>query len=467
MQRLRIIGGNIITPRGPEPADVAAADGKVTAVRGPGELPAATADDETFDATGLWLVPGAVDVHTHFGMPLGNGFSSLGWRESSEAALLGGTTTVIDFVNPERGEPLAAAVARWRSAAGGACLCDFGLHCTVTDTTPERLAEIPALVSAGIPTFKGFLAYKGRLMLTPEQLKALMHAVRSADGMLLIHAEDGEMNAAAQEILVNTGRTTANWHPAAHPPESEIAAVRQALDLARETGCPLTIVHMSLAESLDELTRARSSRPGAGLVGEVCLHHLAADASLYNMGQDRALAAICSPPLRSPDDAAGLLAGLADGRIDFLSTDHCEFPLKLKREAAQSGFAKVPNGCGGVGERLTFAYTLGVASGAMSPWRWMQVCCQKPAEIMGLTGSKGRLHPGHDADIVAFDPLLESRWEALGASDGPGNLYRGRTARGRVVQVWKSGRLAVTEGRVVTDTTGFFLPRRLSHPLSI
>ncbi|PIV80407.1 hypothetical protein COW53_09875 [bacterium CG17_big_fil_post_rev_8_21_14_2_50_64_8] len=462
---LHITGGSIITPRGPEPADLGVSGGKVTAVAAPCGLPPNTAV-ETFDATGLWLLPGAIDAHTHFGMPLGSGISSLGWRESSEAALLGGTTTVIDFVNPQPGEPLPDAVARWRRSADGACLCDYGLHCTVSEALPERLAEIPALVGVGIPTFKGFLAYKGRLMLTPEQMKALMHDVRRAGGMLLVHAEDGEVNAAAQEVLVNTGRTTANWHPAAHPPESEISAVKTALALAAETDCPLTIVHMSLAESLAELDKARPAA-AAAVYGEVCLHHLAADASLYGMGQDRALAAICSPPLRSAADAAGLLAGLADGRIDFLSTDHCEFPLETKRLAARGGFGAVPNGCGGVGERLTFAYTLGVVSGAMSPWRWMQVCCQKPAEIMGLTGRKGRLHPGHDADIVAFDPLQEFRWDALGASDGPGNLYRGRTARGRVVQVWKSGRLAVTEGRVVTGTAGSFLPRRLSHPQAI
>ncbi len=460
--KTRITGGSVITPDGPRPADIAAADGKITAISDPGGLPPAASGDEVFDATGLWLLPGAIDPHTHFGMPLRSGVTSLGWRESSEAALLGGTTTIIDFANPEPGESLSQAVARWKeAAAGGRCLCDYGLHCTVSEAIPERLAEIPALISAGIPTFKGFLAYKGRLMLTPERMKALMRAVRKADAMLLVHAEDGEMNAAAEQALITTGRTTANWHPVAHPPESELSAVKTALNLAAETGCALTIVHMSLAKSLAVLREAKAAA-SAAVHGEVCLHHLAADAARYEMGQDRALAAVCSPPLRAAADAAALLDGLTTGDLDWLATDHCEFPLELKREAARGGFTKIPNGCGGVGERLTLAHTLGVVSGTMSPWRWQEVCCAKPAEIMGFKGRKGRLQPGFDADIVAFDPHREYRWEPLGRSDRQGSLYKGTPVTGKVVRVWRSGRLMVEGGRL-TDRAkpGRFLPRHL------
>ncbi len=457
---LVITGGSVMTPDGPEPADIAVAGGRIAAVAPPGALPPADAGAEVCDASGLWLLPGAVDAHTHFGMPLKGGIRSLGWRKSSEAALLGGTTTVIDFANPDRGESLTAAVDRWKTAATGRCLCDYALHCTVSEAVPDRLTEIPALVAAGIPTFKGFLAYKGRLMLTPDEMRALMHAVRQASGMLLVHAEDGEMNAQAEQVLVNTGRTTANWHPAAHPPESEVSAVKRTLELARETRCPVTIVHMSLAESLAALREARTAATAA-VYGEVCLHHLAADDSLYRMDQDRALAAVCSPPLRGTADTAALLAGLIAGDLDWLATDHCEFPLELKRTAAHGGFTKVPNGCGGVGERLTLLHDLAVASGAMTPWRWQETCCQKPAEIMGLTGRKGRLQPGYDADIVGFDPRREFRWRPLGASDGDGNLYRGRRVRGQVVRVWKGGRTAVADGRVVTGEPGSFLPRRL------
>jgi len=455
-----ITGGSIITDEGPTRADVHFEGSRITAVTAPGE-PDGTAG--IIDAEGLLVLPGGVDVHTHFGMPLGNGLTSLGWRESSEAALLGGTTTIIDFANPAIGESLRQTVAKWRGMADGKILCDYGLHTTVTDVSPDRLAEIPGLVEEGIATFKGFLAYKGRLMLDPDELKLLMKAVRKSGAMLLVHAEDGEMNAMAEETLLNTGRTGPNWHPFAHPDESEEKAVAEVLALAAETGCPLTIVHMSLAGSLKLLKNARVNRDNNSiLVGEVCLHHLFADSGLYKAGHGAALAAVCSPPLRTAGNNADLLAGLVTGDLDFLSTDHCEFCLAKKSEAAAGGFPRVPNGCGGVGERMVISHTLAVATGKMTPARWIETCCRRPAELMGLKDRKGQLAPGFDADIVLFDPAAEYRWETLGQSDRAGSLWAGLPVTGRVRDVWLRGRQVVAGGMLTLDQPGGqFLPRHL------
>ena len=455
-----ITGGSIITDKGPALADVHFEGSCITAISPPGET---SGTEKSFDARGLLVLPGGVDVHTHFGMPLGKDIASLGWRESSEAALLGGTTTIIDFANPAVGEPLHQAVAKWRDMADGNILCDYGLHTTVTDVSDDRLAEIPDLVQKGIATFKGFLAYKGRLMLNPRELKRLMVAVRNSGAMLLVHAEDGEMNAAAEETLINTGRTGPTWHPFAHPEESEEKAVTQVLAIADETGCPLTIVHMSLALSLDLLKKARDKQDkNCILVGEVCLHHLFADSGLYKAGHGAALAAICSPPLRTAGNTADLLAGLVTGDLDFLSTDHCEFPLAEKTAAASGGFPRVPNGCGGVGERLVVSHTLAVATGKMTSARWIETCCRRPAELMGLKDRKGQLAPGFDADIVLFDPAAEYRWEPLGSSDRAGSLWTGLPVTGRVRDVWLRGRQVVAGGMLTLDQPGgVFLPRHL------
>jgi len=452
----------IITPTGLADADLRTVGEIITQVEA--DL-APTNGEEVINATGRWLLPGAVDGHTHFGMPLGSELSSLGWADSSAAALLGGTTTVIDFANPTEHESLSSAVARWRDLADGHTLCDYGLHVTVPETTPDRLAEIPSLIAAGLPTFKGFLAYKGRLMLRSDQMRTLMVAVHAHGGMLLVHAEDGEMNAAAEQVLQDTGRTAPVWHPLAHPPESETRAVREVLDLARTTGCPLAIVHLSLAESVDILKQTRAQRgpdhTGA-LIGEVCLHHLFADESLYGAGHEAALGAICSPPLRPPENGPELLTALATGDLDFLSTDHCEFRLRDKSAAAAGGFTKVPNGCGGVGERLVMSYTRAVVTGAMSPQRWQDVLCARPAELLGLAGRKGRLAPGCDADIVLFDPEPEYRWKPLGASDRAGSIWAGTPVRGRVTDVWLRGTRVVAGGRLAPDQAGgVFVPRRL------
>jgi len=450
-------GGSIITESGPKQADLVVTGSTVTAVAEPGQK---TEGHSVIDATGMWILPGGVDVHTHFGMPLGNGLTSLGWRESSAAALLGGTTTIIDFANPAVGEPLTEAVGKWRGLADGRILCDYGLHVTVTDVADDRLSEIPELVGQGLPTFKGFLAYKGRLMLSPVEMTRLMEAVHGANAMLLVHAEDGEMNAAAESVLLDTGRTAPRWHPLAHPEESEEKAVASVLALAAETGCPLTIVHMSLARSLERLKKARAKN--GQLIGEVCLHHLFADAGLYEGGHEAALGAICSPPLRTAGNGDELLAGLAAGDLDFLSTDHCEFSLREKAAASAGGFPAVPNGCGGVGERMVVSHTLAVVSGKMSPARWIETCCAMPAALMGLAGRKGQLAPGFDADIVLFDPGAEYRWVPLGQSDRPGSLWAGLPVTGGVRDVWLRGRQVVAGGQLTLDQPGGeFLPRHL------
>lgn len=465
-----IQGGKIITPAGPVAADVVVEDGLIAAIEpprtgapGPGDI----------DAGGRWVLPGGVDAHTHFGMPLGGGLASLGWRESSAAALLGGTTTIVDFANPDRGERLDQAVARWRAMADGHILCDYGLHVTVVEATAGRLAEIPALMRAGLPTFKGFLAYKDRLMLTPAEMSALMDAVAAAGGLLLVHAEDGELNARVEAELVAVGRTAPRWHPDAHPVESEVQAAILALDLARQAGCPLLIVHMSAAGTLAALRRARTDAEAAGsgaaALGEVCVHHLFADDAAYRGEPEAALAAICSPPLRPAGHGAALLAGLADATVDLLSTDHCEFPLAVKQKAvAAGGFPCCPNGCGGVGERLVLSHTLAVCEGKLSPWRWQETFATRPAELMGLQQRKGRVATGLDADLVLFDPEARYDWQPLGSSDVAGSLWAGRPVIGRVTDVWLRGTLVVRDGALCTrQPGGTFLPRQLDRQLLV
>ncbi len=464
-QTIRLQGGTLVTPAGLLEADLDFSNGLITSMA-PWNTAGRPTPDHIIEVSNRWILPGAVDAHTHFGMPLSRGLKSLGWRESSEAALLGGTTTIIDFANPAMGQSLAETVVRWQEAADHHCLCDYSLHVTVIDTTEERLAEIPGLVASGLPTFKGFLAYKGRLMLEPEQLRKLMTAVREAGGMLLVHAEDGEMNAQAEGVLRDTGRIGPRWHPLAHPDQSEEKAVAEAAAMALKTNCPLMLVHLSLAASLDRLQDARTrgdhQNNNTLLLGEVCLHHLLADDGFYEAGHNAALSAACSPPLRDAKNHLPLAKALSRGTLDILSTDHCEFTLKTKAAASGGGFYRVPNGCGGVGERLVLSHTHLVATGLMKPERWVEVICEAPARLMGLGDRKGRLAPGFDADLVIFDPKPEYRWEPLGQSDQAGSLWRGMLARGVVQDVWLRGRQVVQSGRLVMKQPGgIFQSRKL------
>jgi len=446
----------VMTGEGPLEADVRV-EGAVVAEVAVRPRDNATSPSDT-DAAGLWLPPGGVDVHTHFGMPLRPGIASRGWRESSEAALLGGTTTIVDFANPEKGEPLPRAIDRWRAAADGTCLCDHGLHVTVCDIAPERLSELADVVAAGVPTIKAFLAYKDRLMLAPDEMRLLMRQVRDVGGHLLVHAEDGELNAAAEAQLVARGRTEPVWHTAAHPAASELEAVRTAMLLAEDTGCPLTIVHLSTAGGLELIRGARAV--GVDIRAETCPQYLFRTDDRYAAGEDAALTALMSPPLRGEDDAAALREGLAAGDIAWLATDHCEFPLALKRREAAGGFPAVPNGAAGVGERLLVAYTLGVCAGLLTPVQWIRLCCEAPADLMGLAGRKGRVAPGHDADLVLFDPEAADTRLPVNAD---ASLWAGDDWRGAVKAVWRRGEVVVVDGRLADDPAGgIYLPRRLA-----
>ena len=463
-----IRNGVVVNGEGLLPADVHVHDEKIAAVvprDSSSPQPPAETSTQSVDAARLWILPGGVDAHVHFGMPLRDGIISLGWRESSEAALLGGTTTVIDFANPERGESLTSAVDRWLATAEDSCLCDFGLHATLGEINQERLAELPALVARGIPSFKAFLAYKDRLMLTPEELERLMSSVATCGGRLLVHAEDGELNAAAAEQLIQTGRTSPEWHPRAHPAEAELKAITTTLEAALRTSCPLTIVHISLAESVRLLRRARRELVNTGsdaqlVTGEVCLHHLFASSGHCQDSYEACLRSVVSPPIREVHDSMGLLAGLERGDLDLLSSDHCEFQLAVKKREARRGFTAIPNGAGGVGERLVMAYAKAVRTEHLSLTRWVQTCCENPAELMGLAGRKGKIAPGYDADLVLFEPEAEYRWQPLGQSDPTSSLYAGSHVVGAVSSVWRRGLLVVANGKLLTGVSqGRFLSR--------
>ncbi len=451
-----IRNATVMTGDGPREADVRVAGETIAEIATRPNFKLVGPDD--VDGAGLWLLPGGVDAHTHFGMPLRDGIVSRGWREGSEAALLGGTTTVIGFARPDKGEPLPWAVARVRDIAQDDCLCDFGLHVTISEITPERLTELADVVATGVPTIKAFLAYKGRLMLAPDEMKLLMKQLCELGAHLLVHAEDGEMNADAQTQLMLKGRTAPAWHAAAHQPDSEIEAVRTAMLLAEETGCPLTIVHLSTAGGLELIKGARAV--GVDIRAETCPQYLFRTDEQYNTGDDAALLGVMSPPLRTSLDAAYLRQGLADGEISWIATDHCEFPLALKQAQAENGFPAIPNGTAGVGERLLVTYTLGVRDGLLEPEDWVRLCCEKPADLMGLAGRKGRVAEGYDADLVLFDPDAEGTTLPF---NGKLSLWSGDQWRGEIQSVWRRGEKVVVDGKLAADQSpGVFVPRRFS-----
>jgi len=401
-----IRGGTLVTPRGLVQADLGIADGLIAAI-GP-DLRAAA----EIDATGKLVIPGAVDPHVHLQMPAGAFTSSDDWTTGTVAAACGGTTTVIDFVEPE-GQELLPALAARRAEAEGHAVVDFGLHMTLCDAHPGTLAQIPEVVAAGCPSFKTYLTYEGFKLDDAEFLLALS-AVGDAGGIALVHAENDAVIAHEKHRLLAAGLTAPRWHGASRPAAAEGEAVERALALAEVAGCPLYVVHISTRRGAEAVARARSR--GQDAWGETCPQYLLLAGDVYDLPGFEGAKFICSPPLREADDNAALWDGLAAGELDAVGTDHCPFLYEGQKDLGRRAggaalplpsFDRVPGGMPGIELRLALLYTFGVAAGRLSPERWVEVCCSAPARLFGLGGRKGVLAPGADADIVIFDPHRE------------------------------------------------------------
>ncbi len=401
-----IRGGTLVTPKGPVQADLGIASGLIAAI-GP-DLRAAA----EIDATGKLVIPGAVDPHVHLQMPAGAFTSSDDWTTGTIAAACGGTTTVIDFVEPD-GQALLPALAARRAEAEGQAAIDFGLHMTLCDARPETLAQVPGVVAAGCPSFKTYLTYEGFKLDDAEFLLALS-AVGAAGGIAMVHAENDAIIAHQKRRLLQAGLTEPRWHGASRPAAAEGEAVERALALAEVAGCPLYVVHVSTRRGAQAVARARSR--GQDAWGETCPQYLLLTGDAYELPGFEGAKFICSPPLRDADDNAALWDGLAAGELDTVGTDHCPFLYEGQKDLGRrlSGaalplpsFDQVPGGMPGIELRLALLYTYGVAAGRLSLARWIEVCCSAPARLFGLGGRKGVLAPGADADIVIFDPHRE------------------------------------------------------------
>jgi dihydropyrimidinase len=401
-----IRGGTVVTPVG-----VTLADLGIT-----GETIAAIGDGLTgrqvIDATGKLVIPGAIDPHVHLEMPAGPVQSSDDWVTGTVAAACGGTTTVIDFVEPEVGarsrSPLRDALAARRAQAEGRAVIDFGLHMTLLDASPQTLAEIPEIVAAGCPSFKTYMTYSFKL--TDDVLVAAMEAVGQAGGMVMVHAENDAGIAYLRRRLIDAGHVEPRYHPISRPAGMEAEAIERALALAEAAECPAYIVHISTGRGAAAVAGARGR--GQDVLGETCPQYLLLTDAEFDRPGFEGAKFICSPPLRKAEDNAALWNYLAAADLQTVGTDHCPFFFigekdLGRKDGAYPPFTRIPGGMPGIESRLALLHTFGVGAGCLTLERWVEVCCTGPARAFGLSGRKGALAAGADADVVIFDPARE------------------------------------------------------------
>lgn len=442
--QIDIRGGTIVTATGRRRADIAVRGGLISEIA---ERLPESAEANQVDATGLLVLPGIVDVHTH--TRVASDAEPDRFFQDSVAAAFGGTTTFLSFNNPGTGSAATTSLVRdleaWRSRTEGDSAVDYGVSLVITDDHTDAAAELPAVIDSGVPTFKGFMVYD--FGVSEDVLTATLRAAARSGGMLEVHCEDRGMLEAATAKLLADGHVGPRFHAASRPPAVEEAGTRRAIQLAGEADAPLYVVHLSCAAALAAVREARAN--GQQVFAETCSHYLALDESRYELPDEQCARFIISPPLRAAADRAALWGGLADGSLALVATDHVPDRVAVEKQSWRESFDQISNGAPGIETLLAIVYSEGVARGRISIERMVDLLSTTPARLFGLN-SKGAIEVGLDADIVLFDPterrtLLAS--ELHHTSDY--SPYEGMALTGWVRSVLVRGEFVIREGHFV------------------
>ena len=445
--------GTVVSGRGTRRADVLVEDEKILQVARGISDPLA----RTVDVTGKLLLPGFIDAHTHFDLDVCNTTTADDFDSGTRSAIRGGTTTLVDFACPNKGESLHYGLDLWHKKADGYCWCDYGFHMTIDDWIEDIEREIDDMYAAGISSFKMYMTYPA-MMIGDEAMYKALKKLKEKGGICGVHCENsGVINALIEEKRAAGAMGVAS-HPETRPDYLEAEAVGRLLRIAQAVDIPVVIVHLTNAAALAEVHAAR--RRGQKVYVETCPQYLVLDDSVYyNEDYSRAARYVCAPPLRKSADCRALWAGLRRGEIQTVSTDHCSFTLEQK-EAGRGDFTRIPGGLPGVEARGELVYSFGVATRKISLAAMCRVLSENPAKLYGMFPRKGVIAPGADADIVVYDPRADHILRAEDMVSRAGYTpYEGFVTRGSIAQVWLRGRLMVEDGQVVGDRMGQYILR--------
>lgn len=453
MSQLLIKGGKCVSGKTVFSADVLVDDGKITAI---GSHFSSKARD-ILDASGCYVLPGGIDVHVHMPWPTGSYVSLDDIRSGTLAAAHGGVTTVIDFAIPEEKDNLASVLERKLAEARSNAWVDYSFHLNIRGELSGMLEEIPDLVARGFPSFKIFMAYEG-FRLEDQHLLRVMESIKSANGILDVHAENGLLADYLTDKLLSEGKLAPANFAESRPTICEVEAVQRILAYQRTVGNRLHIHHVSTAEGAKLIGKA--GREGMPVTGETCPHYLLFSDDDYRGNPIKAASLICAPAIKSAQDQTGLWLALAGGSLSVLATDHCPYSNSQK-VAHLENFALIPGGMAGVETRLPLIFSEGVLKGRISIERFVEVWATGPAQAMGLFPRKGIIAVGSDADLVILNPdqktILKSSHLHMNSDCLP---YEGWEVSGFPLTTVLRGKILVDKGKqVVSEPGGALIPR--------
>lgn len=460
MTKTLIRGGTVVTAEGEARADVLI-DGESIAAVG---LDLDAAGAKVLDASGAYVMPGGIDPHTHMELPFMGTVASEDFFSGTSAAAAGGTTSIIDFVIPAPQQPILDAYRDWRGWSEKSAT-DYGFHVAITwwdDSVQEAMHTL--VREEGINSFKHFMAYKNAIMCDDETLVNSFSTARELGALCTVHAENGELVYRLQQEIFDKGITGPEGHPLSRPPQVEGEAANRAIRIAEVLGVPLYLVHTSCRQALEAVTRAKLE--GQRVFAEVLAQHLVINDSVYrNPVWEEAAHYVMSPPFRGRDHQSALWKGLQSGMLQTTATDHCCFCTDQKA-AGRDDFRAIPNGTGGVEDRMSVLWHHGVRTGKLTPSEFVAVTSTNTAKIFNIHPQKGSMAVGADADVVIWDPeASRTISKDTHHQNVDFNIYEGMEVTGVAATTLSRGRVVWEDGQLKTERgTGKYIKRKPFAP---
>lgn len=450
---MKIIKNGIIVTDGKQwKADIAIEGNKIAEI---GENLIGTG--ETIDAAGCYVFPGFIDPHTHFELDTGATVSPDDFSHGTKAAVLGGTTTIIDFGTAFRGETLQEGLENWHKMADGKSSCNYAFHMAFTEWNDQLKKEIPLMEKEGVTSFKVYMAYQA-LRTTDEEILDILKETGKIKGLVGCHCEAESIVQEATKKQKDLHNNSPMAHPLSRPSIAEGEAVREYLELGRKAGVPVCVVHLSTKEGLEEIRKARKN--GQEVYVETCPQYLILTEDCYALPNFEGAKYVISPPLRKQEDIDALWEAIQNGEIDTIATDQCSFNYEGQKTLGREDFTKTPGGMPGVENRVELMYTYGVESGRISVEEFGKICSENVAKQYGMYPQKGSISVGSDADLVIWDKeashVIHQENQHYNVDYTP---YEGIEVKGKASYVLINGEIVVQDGKLVLENKGQYVKR--------